>query len=549
MKRLFLIFAFTSMYFGCLSAQNTVAVTTHDEVKAMAGYNLIYPHKQGTVFLLDNCGRIMNSWSDNTTVPGNISYLLPTGNILIGKRDPDASGDPIYAGGGGETIEERTWDDQLVWSYTWNDAAGRIHHDMAPMPNGNVLAIVWEWVDSLDAVAAGRDTNLIIEGSLWPDQIIELQPDGAGGATIVWEWHAWDHLVQDFDDTKANWGDVSMSPGKINVNYVGGAGKADWHHANALDYNADLDQVMISIPTFDELWIIDHSTTTAEAATDAGGNSEMGGQLLYRWGNPAAYNQGDTTDQKLFYNHDTHWIDEPSSEDHGKIMVFNNQVGDDYSSVVIIDAPFNYATSKYDMTGNTYGPATFDWEYTADPMQNMHSTGLSSAQRLANGNTLICVGRWGRTFEVTSSGEIVWEYVTPFNNGTAASQGDLFTINTNLTFRMNRYAMDYEGFNGVTMEAGDYVEVNPDVDGCTLSGISDNIDHQFSIYPNPASDVLYLNRATSETATVEIIDLVGNRVKVASIKGLQDKVDLNELAPGMYLLVVDKLVVGKFMVQ
>ena len=218
MKRLFLIFAFTSMYFGCLSAQNTVAVTTHDEVKAMAGYNLIYPHKQGTVFLLDNCGRIMNSWSDNTTVPGNISYLLPTGNILIGKRDPDASGDPIYAGGGGETIEERTWDDQLVWSYTWNDAAGRIHHDMAPMPNGNVLAIVWEWVDSLDAVAAGRDTNLIIEGSLWPDQIIELQPDGAGGATIVWEWHAWDHLVQDFDHTKANWGDVSMSPGKINGN-------------------------------------------------------------------------------------------------------------------------------------------------------------------------------------------------------------------------------------------------------------------------------------------------------------------------------------------
>lgn len=58
---------------------------------------------------------------------------------------------------------------------------------------------------------------------------------------------------------------------------------------NGIDYNPVLDQIALSTHNLNEWYIIDHSTTTAEAATSSGGNSGKGGDLLYRWGNPAAY--------------------------------------------------------------------------------------------------------------------------------------------------------------------------------------------------------------------------------------------------------------------
>jgi hypothetical protein len=39
---------------------------------------------------------------------------------------------------------------------------------------------------------------------------------------------------------------------------------------------------------------------------------------------------------------------------------------------------------------------------------------ISNAQRLPNGNTFINEGWFGRLFEVTREGDIVWEYVNPY---------------------------------------------------------------------------------------------------------------------------------------
>ena len=98
------------------------------------------------------------------------------------------------------------------------------------------------------------------------------------------------------------------------IGYVGGPGRKpqaaqpDWLHINSVAYNPDLDQIMLSVFEFSEIWIIDHGTTTAEAAGHEGGKYGKGGDLLYRWGNPRAYRAGTVKDQKLFGQHNAHWI-------------------------------------------------------------------------------------------------------------------------------------------------------------------------------------------------------------------------------------------------
>ena len=66
---------------------------------------------------------------------------------------------------------------------------------------------------------------------------------------------------------------------------------------NSVAYHPELDQIVLSVLGFSEIWIIDHGTTTAEAAGHTGGRSGKGGDLLYRWGNPRAYRAGSAVDQ------------------------------------------------------------------------------------------------------------------------------------------------------------------------------------------------------------------------------------------------------------
>ncbi len=280
------------------------------------------------------------------------------------------------------------------------------------LPNGNVLMVAWELKSRQEAIDAGRDPSLIIDDKLWPDTIIEVQPDGATGGIVVWEWYVWDHLVQDYDPTKDNYGVVADHPELANLNHVESGAHADWTHFNSVAYNAGFDQIVVSVHNFDEVWIIDHSTTTAEAAGHSGGNSGRGGDILYRWGHPASYGAGIAADQKFFGQHDAQWIagDCPGA---GNILVFNNGPGrpeGNYSTVDEIEPPVD-GSGNYSLTpGEAFLPAAQTWVYTVSPPTSCFSSGISGAQRLPNGNTLVCEGSSNYIFEVDPAMVTRWEY-------------------------------------------------------------------------------------------------------------------------------------------
>ncbi len=358
---------------------------------------LFSPIRSTSTYLMDAAGNALHTWESAYT-PGNAVYLLENGNLLrTGSIKPSKfSG----TGGSGGIIEEIAPDSTVLWAYQYANDQVQQHHDIEQIPNGNILIIAWELKTEGEAIAAGRDPNLLSEGELWPDHIVELDPSSN---SIVWEWHIWDHLVQDFDPSKENHGVVSEHPELVDINLTTRKAAADWNHVNSIDYNAELDQILLSVHNFSEIWIIDHNTSTAEAAGPAG-------DLLYRWGNPQSYGAGNANDQQFYLQHDAQWIPDgyPGT---GNILVFNNgdQRNRAYSSIDEIVPPLN-ADGSYAIKDSAYGPEAPSWTYVADSPSDFYADHISGAQRLSNGNTLICSGTDGLFFEVTPAGEIVWRY-------------------------------------------------------------------------------------------------------------------------------------------
>jgi hypothetical protein len=442
-------------------AQQTVGLFINEE-DSYDGYTLFAPMSSSTTYLIDNNGKLVNSWV-SPFGPALSVYLLDNGNLLRpGTYSPVGVGRFETAGKGGR-IEEYTWDGTLVWDYIYSDAQHRQHHDIERLPNGNVLLVAWELKSMAETIAAGRDPSMISDGELWPDHIVEVEPDGSMAGNIVWEWHVWDHLVQNYDPTKANYGSVAAQPERIDLNYKAvtgpNAGKADWNHVNAVDYNEAFDQIVLSVHGFSEIWIIDHSTTTEEAAGQIGGNSGKGGDLLYRWGNPEAYDRGDAADRKLFGQHDSRWI-EAGLPGAGDILIFNNgrnRPGGNHSTVDEILPPVDVSGDYYLEPGSTYGPSDFWWSYSADSPTSFYAQNISGAHRLPNGNTMICDGPNGTFFEVTQAQDSVWMYVNPITGGGPLAQGAPPLANT--VFRAHRYGTDYPAFAGKDLTPGDSLEL------------------------------------------------------------------------------------------
>ncbi|MCT4664926.1 MAG: aryl-sulfate sulfotransferase [Flavobacteriales bacterium] len=534
-----------------LLAQNTIGLISYDKELSFEGYNLIFPHNQQTVFLLNNCGEVVHKWEDFIYKPGNSVYLLENGDLIrCGRSANLGPATNISAGGAGEMVERRNWDGDLLWRYTYKNFNVRMHHDVEILPNGNILILAWEKKNLSECIAHGRDSNTLSENELWPDHLIEVEPVGLDSANIVWEWHAWDHLVQELDSTKLNYGIVSEHPELIDINYDNNNQKADWMHCNSIDYNEELDQILISVPTFNEIWIIDHSTTTAEAASHSGGNSGKGGDLIYRWGNPSAYHRGDSTDQKLFFQHDAQWNKSFLTDTNNyfnMISVYNNRVNYQYSSVNVINPVFNTSTQSYELN-NTFAPNDFEWTYVHPDTAKMKSFGLSSVQKLPNNNTLICVGVKGYLFEITPNEEIVWEYINPFHEGTPSFQGAIPGTIVNI-FNLKRYPTTYSAFVGKDLSKKGYIELGPNETFCETISVDEVSTKDFVLYPNPTSNNITLDFDQNDTYQIRIIDAQGRMLIENQLQGNHIKIDISEFNAGIYFVKINDSLTKKIYVK
>jgi hypothetical protein len=412
---------------------------------AFQGYTIFAPLRSTSTYLVDMEGEVVHEWRSRYT-PTFGFQLLANGNLLRAARDPN---NPHFdVGGYGGIIQELTWDGAVAWEYVYSSRRHIQHHDLELLPNGNVILLAWERKSVREALIAGRDPEMITGLGLWPEHLVEIRPVRPKGGEIVWEWHLWDHLIQDRDPKLENFGKLEEHPELVDINgdlkhrretneelaqlralgYItgppqaddrppmGDRQKADWNHANSVSYNPQLDQIALSVLRFGEIWVIDHSTTTEEAAGHSGGKGGRGGDLLYRWGNPQTYLGAELGDrQQLFSQHDARWI--PSGlPGAGNLTVFNNGRGRPdgrYSSVDEIRLPRDHRLVAAAKGRQFSKGAERVWSFAGSDSDRFYSGHISGAERLPNGNTLVCVGEAGRIFEVTSDGRIVWDYLNP----------------------------------------------------------------------------------------------------------------------------------------
>jgi len=184
--------------------------------KSFNGHILYTPEYSTMTYLINNKGEIVHEWRRGY-LQGLATHLLENGDLL--RSDLPYPSPTFWTGGITGRVVQFNWNGKLLWEFIYSNTQHCLHHDIEPLPNGNVLMIAWEYKTALEAIEAGRDPSTLLLNYLWPEHIIEVESTGSSGGNIVWEWHVWDHLIQDFDTTKENFGSVADHPELIDINF------------------------------------------------------------------------------------------------------------------------------------------------------------------------------------------------------------------------------------------------------------------------------------------------------------------------------------------
>ena len=248
----------------------------YDSEDDTPGYVLYEPPTGTVTFLIDKQGEVVHRWESDLNSMN--SYLQPSGHLIRMERDENFT--TFAAGGQSGRIREYDWDGNILWDFEYHSETYLTHHDIEVMPNGNILAISYDALSEEEAIEAGMDPKHVPKAGIWLDKIIEIEPIRPKGGKIVWEWRMQDHLVQDLYPEKKNYGNVSENPRKLNINIqseeVGSPISqerldqmkemgfltsnatldnrgSDVTHTNAVSYNPELDQIVISVPGYGEM--------------------------------------------------------------------------------------------------------------------------------------------------------------------------------------------------------------------------------------------------------------------------------------------------------
>ena len=463
------------------------------------GYALYNNQNQTTTYLVDADGQIAHTWSCPSTANYSMA-LRSNGNIVRGAVQ---AGNQINGAAVGGKVQELNPQGQVVWEFVYSTADYVSHHDLCLMPNGNVLLIAWVRKTLTELQALGYTGT----SAKYPGRIIEVQQNGTAGE-IVWQWDLTDRFIQYTDANKPNYMPIAEHPERMNINVVtsgtggGPGGQTDWFHENGIDYNVELDQISYSSRYLSEIFIIDHSTTTEEAAGHTGGNAGQGGDFLFRWGKPANY--GITGTQRITAAvHDVGWVkaDRPNA---GWLMFVNNSGGTGNSTVIDGINPERDGYTYPWTPGTVWGPANYEWRHQC----LANSSGQSAWDLMPNGNIFVALSD-AYMYEVDEAGSVVWQY--------NASPPKAF-----------RYTCDDAGISAL-------LGPNP----CGLAtAVEERTEQRVSIYPNPTNGGVQLAGVDlSLLSSMVVLDATGREVMRI---GASATLDLGGQADGLYRIVLEE---------
>ena len=500
-------FTLIFLFFGLstLFSQNGIQLNTPE---ADNGYSLLT--LLGRAVLLDNCGDIVHEWNLENAFVHYHCKLLPNGNL-------------VYIENG--FIVERNWEGDVANSIFVNNVF--CDYEIEVLPNGNYLVVGRRNITNQEAVVLGFDTSVQQPSKI--DVVVEVN---AATSQIAWEWDIRDHLIQDFNPVAENYGVVIDNPRKLDI---GALGTYDWTFEesfmiNGMDYNPELDQIILSIRKMSEFIIIDHSTTTVEAASSEGGDYGHGGDILYRWGNPQNYGQVTADDRILYYQHNPQWITE--GEHAGKISVFNNGLNrpvptldDRYSSVEIVDPLMDSPGHYFFEEGLAFEPNTPELSYNqlTIPGLEFYSSYLSSAKVLESGNIFITVGIDNYDMEINSSGDVVWRYNYQNANG----------------FRTEKYNVNYPAFEGKDLTPIGTVE-SPSSDYLCeiISGVENDSQllNEIEFVYDFDNQMVKINNASSQVLYSQVFSFDGQTIQTDDIPVGYSNFKINTTNSGFYFV-------------
>jgi Arylsulfotransferase (ASST) len=421
--------------------------------KTYDGYTFVFSGKNAYLYDMDK--KAIKTWAVPNNIEGCADLLRDSSIIVPSKASGSGFSNLALPHGRFQIIN---WNGEITWDYTYSSSSYTPHHDMEPVYRTN---------DPKE-----KPTFLIPCYTAWGDKIVELRPTGKTTAEVIWEWSASDHLCESGCSDKADVLDKSK----------GGLGSfnktSDAMHVNNVSYNRKLDQIILSCKGYNELLIIDHSTTTAEAKTSSGGKSGKGGSILYRWGSPSNYGMSDS---KTFSGqHHCCWVPDTMPGTNQAIPEGGNFMVVDNGNKRVLEIQNPFKTGTYSRTsGKAFEPASFLWSFKPTGIAGNEG----SIQKLPNGNYLVCTGgvSMGGFGGAAGSSSIVYEIApSGTSGGTVLWQLDGFGTST----EGYRYAYGYLNSKGTSVSSPSMTTVN----NSSLKIISGSISGRLQISTNRAID-------------------------------------------------------------